>query len=379
MKGFFSAVWAAVWNYIREADKLLTLSVVLLSGFGVVAISSATMYDPELQKRSVTIQLIAIGIGFLAMIIISKIDYDILSELSPYIIAASAIVLLYTAIFAPDINGNRNWLIFGPITIQPSEITKAAFALTMAAHLKKIGNDIVKFKSVLFLCLHLICYLLPIVLQKDIGSALVYLCAFAVLLFMSGLQYRYLIGGSVIVVAAVPLVWKFLSTYQKARIIYGFQPESDPLGYGLQPIVSKIALGSGGLTGLGYGNGVQTQNDLLPASSTDFIFSIIGEEFGFIGCAFVILMLILIVFFIARDAAKAKDYCGKYICITVSSIIAIQTIINIGMCVGVSPVIGITLPFVSYGGSSILSMFLCLGLVQGTRIRPEKVLKFTKK
>ena len=164
---------------------------------------------------------------------------------------------------------------------------------------------------------------------------------------------------------------------QKARIIYGFQPELDPLGYGLQPLVSKIALGSGGLTGLGYGNGIQTQNDLLPASSTDFIFGIIGEEFGFIGCLFVIVMLILIVFLIARDAAKAKDYCGKYICVTVAAIIAVQTVINIGMCVGLSPVIGITLPFVSYGGSSVLSMYICLGLVQGTRIRREKVLNFT--
>ncbi len=382
MKGFFSAVGTAVWNYIREADKLLAAAVLALSAFGVVAISSATMYDPELQKRSVLIQIFAICIGFVIMIILSKIDYDILSELSPYIVAVSAILLLYTAFFAPEVNGNKNWLYIGPVTVQPSEITKAAFALTMAAHLNKIGNNPIKLKNIIFLGLHLLCYLVPIVLQKDIGSALVYLCSFAVLLFMSGLQYRYLIGGMIIVVAAVPLVWQFLSTYQKARIIYGFQPELDPLGYGLQPIVSKIALGSGQLTGLGYGNGIQTQNDLLPASNTDFIFSIIGEEFGFIGCVFVILALVLIVFLIARDsakAAKANDYCGKYICITVAAIIAVQTMINIGMCVGLSPVIGITLPFVSYGGSSVLSMFICLGLVQRTRLRPEKALKFTRR
>lgn len=379
MRGFFSAVGAAVWNYIREADKLLAAAVFALSAFGVVAISSATMYDPDLQKRSVTIQLLAIFIGIIIMIILSKIDYDILAELAPYIVAASALVLLFTAIFAPNVNGNKNWLYIGPITIQPSEITKAAFAVTMAAHLRKIGNDIVRFRNIVFLGLHLLCYLVPIVLQKDIGSALVYLCAFAVLLFMSGLQYRYLIAGGVLVVAAVPLIWKFLSGYQKARIIYGFQPELDPLGFGLQPLVSRIALGSGQLSGLGYGNGIQTQNDLLPASSTDFIFSIIGEEFGFIGCAFVILMLILIIFLIARDAAKAKDNCGKYICIAVASVIAVQMMINIGMCVGLSPVIGITLPFVSYGGSSVLSMYICLGLVQGTRIRPERVLKFTRR
>lgn len=379
MRDFFSAVGAAIWNYIREADKLLAVAVFALSTFGVVAISSATMYDPSLQRRSVMLQLIAIGIGFVIMIVISKIDYDILSELSPYIAAAAFLVLLYTALFAPEVNGNKNWLYFGPVSIQPSEITKALFALTMAAHLRKIGGEPARFKNILFLGLHLLCYLLPIVLQKDIGSALVYLCAFAVLLFMSGLQFRYLVAGGLIVVAAVPLIWEFLSTYQKARIIYGFQPELDPLGYGLQPLVSKIALGSGGLTGLGYGNGIQTQNDLLPASSTDFIFGIIGEEFGFIGCLFVIVMLILIVLLIARDAAKAKDYCGKYICVTVAAIIAIQTVVNIGMCVGLSPVIGITLPFVSYGGSSVLSMYICLGLVQGTRIRREKVLNFARR
>lgn len=379
VRDIFSAVGAAIWNYIREADKLLAVAVLTLSAFGVVAISSATMYDPSLQKRSVMLQLIAIGLGFVIMVVLSKIDYDVLSELSPYIVAAAFLVLLYTAFFAPDVNGNKNWLYIGPVSIQPSEVTKALFALTMAAHLRKIGGEPSSFKNVLFLGLHLLCYLLPIVLQKDIGSALVYLCAFAVLLFMSGLQFRYLIAGGVIVVAAVPLIWEFLSTYQKARIIYGFQPELDPLGYGLQPLVSKIALGSGGLTGLGYGNGIQTQNDLLPASSTDFIFGIIGEEFGFVGCVFVIVMLLLIVTLIAIDAAKAKDYCGKYICVTVAAIIAIQTVINIGMCVGLSPVIGITLPFVSYGGSSVLSMYICLGLVQGTRIRREKVLNFARR
>ena len=150
MKGFFSAVGTAVWNYIREADKLLAAAVLALSAFGVVAISSATMYDPELQKRSVLIQIFAICIGFVIMIILSKIDYDILSELSPYIVAVSAILLLYTAFFAPEVNGNKNWLYIGPVTVQPSEITKAAFALTMAAHLNKIGNNPIKLKNIIF-------------------------------------------------------------------------------------------------------------------------------------------------------------------------------------------------------------------------------------
>lgn len=377
MKAFFSAVGNAVWKYIREVDKLLLFAVLLLSAFGIVAISSATMYDPVLQKRNIVIQLFAITVGLIVMITVSKIDYDFLSELFPYIAGLAALMLLFTAIFAPDINGNKNWIPVGPVLVQTSEFTKAAFVITMAAHLRKIGDEIVRFRNIVFLGLHMLCYLIPIILQRDIGSALVYLCAFIVLLFMAGLQYRYLIGGLVLVTVSLPLIWEFLSGYQKARIIYGFQPELDPLNYGLQPLVSKIALGSGGLTGLGYGNGVQTQNDLLPASSTDFIFSIIGEEFGFIGCMFVILMLILIVFLIARNAVRAKDYCGKFICVAVASIIAVQTVINIGMCVGLSPVIGITLPFVSYGGSSVLSMYICLGLVQGTRVRREKVLKFT--
>ena len=213
MRDFFSTVGAAVWNYIREADKLLAVAVLTLSTFGVVAISSATMYDPSLQKRSLIIQTAAILIGFLVMIILSKIDYDILSELSPYIVGFAFLLNLFTAIFAPNINGNKNWLIIGPISIQTSEITKAFFALTISAHLRKIGGEPASFKNILFLGLHFLCYAAPIVLQKDIGSVLVYLCAFAVLLYMSGLQYRYLIAGGVIVVAAVPLVWKFLSTY----------------------------------------------------------------------------------------------------------------------------------------------------------------------
>ena len=227
--------------------------------------------------------------------------------------------------------------------------------------------------------MHFAGYAIPIALQKDIGTLLIYLGMFVAMIFVAGIYFRYIAIFAVLGVAAVPLIWTHLSDYQQARIIYGFQPELDPLGYGLQPIVSKIAIGSGGVSGLGYGNGIQNQNSLLPEKATDFIFAIVGEEFGFIGCIAVLFLILVIAVLVIKNGILAKDKAGAYLCTAVGVMLLLQSCINIGMCVGLSPVIGVTLPFVSYGGSSILSLFVCMGFVQGVRIKPERVLSFAKK
>ena len=167
-----------------------------------------------------------------------------------------------------------------------------------------------------------------------------------------------------------------MKDYQKLRILYGFQPELDPLGKGYQPLVSRMAIGSGQLWGLGYQKGIQAQNSLLPEIRTDFIYAIVGEEWGFVGCVFVLLVLVTIVLLIFRNARKAKDQKGFFICIAVASTIMFQTLINIGMCIGVLPVIGVTLPFFSYGGSSVLALLISVGLVQAVCVKPDRSLKF---
>lgn len=376
----FRKILSGIAGYIRAVDKLLILAILALSAFGVLAVSSATANNADYDRtRCVTIQIAAIVLGLIVMVILSKLDYEVLGEISPIFIAISVLVLLYTAFFGTVVNGNRNWIDLKFIMVQPSEFTKTVFALTMATHLKKLGKDLNKIKNLALVLLHFACYAVPIVLQKDIGTVLIYLGMFVAMLFVAGIYYRYIAIFAVLGVAAVPLIWPRLGEYQQARIIYGFQPELDPLGYGLQPIVSKIAIGSGGLKGMGYGNGIQNQNSLLPEKATDFIFSIIGEEFGFIGCMAVMVLLVIIAALVIKNGILAKDKAGTYICVAAGVMLLLQSCINIGMCVGLSPVIGVTLPFVSYGGSSVLSLFFCMGLVQGVRIKPDRVLSFSRK
>ena len=373
-------IFSGIFQYIRAVDKLLILAILALSSFGVVAVSSATANNADYNwKRCVTIQIAASAIGFIVMIVLSKVDYEILGEISPIIVGVCAALLLFTAFFGTEVNGNKNWIDLKFIMVQPSEFTKTAFAITMGTHLKKLGKDINKLKNILLVGLHFACYALPIILQKDIGTVLIYLGMFVAMLFVAGIYYRYMAMFAVLGIAAVPIIWSRLGEYQQSRIIYGFQPELDPLGYGLQPIVSKIAIGSGGMNGMGYGNGIQNQNSLLPEKATDFIFSIIGEEFGFIGCMGIILLLLLIAALVIKNGIQAKDKAGAYLCTAIGVMLLLQSCINIGMCVGLSPVIGVTLPFVSYGGSSVLSLFVCMGFVQGVRVKPERVLSFTKK
>ena len=376
MNKHLAKVGGGIKNYFLNMDKPLFIVIMAALVISLLAINSATS-NQDNHTRALIIQSVGISVGTMAMIIISKIDYDILSDFSPLIIIVSSAALLITAIIAPEINGNKNWIMVGPVNIQPSEFTKICFAVTMSTHLTKLGDGMNKLKNIILLGVHFALYFIPIVLQGDIGTALVYLGMFSVLIFVAGIKYRYIIIGAIIVLVAIPIIWEFLKVYQKERILYGFQPELDPLGRGYQPLASRMAIGSGQLFGLGYLKGIQSQNDLLPAIHTDFIYAIIGEEGGFILSILVLLILISIILLIFRDGYKAKDQKGFYICIVIASMIMFQTIINIGMCIGVAPVIGVTLPFFSYGGSSVLSLLMAIGLVQAVRLKPDRTLKFT--
>ena len=369
-----------VADFFIKLDKKLILAVLLLSGVGLVAIYSATATGTTMT-RYVPLQTLGICVGFVLMMIIARFDYEVMCDLYIPLIFASSAILLFTAFVADEIGGNKNWLNFGFMNVQPSEFTKLAFIVSVSAHINKLRDRLNKIQHIFLLGAHFLMYFIPIVLQGDIGSALIYLSTFIVMVYVGGLQYRYLIFGAIAVFSAAPVIWGFLRTDQKKRLIYGFQPELDPLGYGYQPIISKIALGSGGMSGMGFTNGIQSQNDLLPASHTDFIYAVIGEEFGFIGCVATLGLILLIVGLILLNVRKVEDVHGRLICVGVACVIMFQTMINLGMVLGLSPVIGVTLPFVSYGGSSVMSMFMEIGLVLSVRYksRQHKALSFTKK
>jgi len=373
-KNFLDLIYTKIKKYIIGVDKLLIFLLISLSIFSIYMIDSAA--KSVLRERSVTIQTIGLILGIIMMIIISKIDYDILSDLSPFLVAFSSIALIVTIFLATNKNGNYNWIEIGPINVQTSEFTKIAFAITFSTHLFKIKEKLNNIVNVLLLIVHFLLYFIPVVLQRDIGSALVYVFMFIVMLFVAGIYYRYLVMGVLLVAGISPIIWQNMKIYQKSRILFALQPELDPLKYGFQPLQSRMALGSGQFSGLGYGKGIQTQNELLPESHTDFIFAIIGEEFGFVGCLIVLTVLTVIIILIIRNAYKSKNETGYYICFGIAAMIMFQMLINVGMCIGLSPVIGITLPFVSYGGSSILSLYIAIGIVMSVRMKPEKKLKF---
>lgn len=363
-------------DYFAAFDKRLLVISLLLSGYGLLAINTATAAK-ALHDRYVLVHLLGVVGGLFVVFVLSKFDYTFLGYFSFPIVIICALVLLFTAFFGSTVSGNTGWLNFGPLSLQPSEFAKVAFVLTFSTHLSQVKDRLNRIPTLAFLAVHFAAYFLPVCLQGDFGSALIYCGILGVMLYMAGLKYRYFILAGVIIAAAFPLLWNFvLKDYHKKRILFSLNPELDPLEFGYQPILSKIAIGSGGLTGLGYGEGVQVQNELLPASHTDFIFSVIGEEFGFLGCMIVLGTLMLLVIFLANAARRARDDAGRLICIGLAAMFAVQSFINIGMCIGVSPVIGVTLPFISAGGSSVLASFCAVGLAESVCLKPDLSLRF---
>ena len=256
------------------------------------------------------------------------------------------------------------------MNLQTSELMKVFFVLTLTAHLVKVGNRLGELKQVFGLLLHLLLVVVPIALQKDLGMVVVYLFIFAVMLFAAGLPLRYLLLALLLALPIARVSWLYLlGDYQRGRLLAAVDPNLDPLGVGYQAIQSRIAIGAGGTTGAGFLQGIQTQTSMLPEKHTDFIFSVAAEEFGLWGALAVLVLLAFMCLRVLAVAVRAKDRAGYLICAGVFATLMFQTVENVGMCLGVLPVVGLTLPLFSYGGSSIVSIYLSIGLVQAVAVR----------
>lgn len=350
------------FQYIFDkTDKLLLALSVSSSVFGMILILSAT--DSFGTKKYVVVQLAAMLIGLAAAVLILVIDYENLVNLDKYIFGLCIFALVLTLLIGTEVYGNKNWIIIGPLSIQPSEFVKAGFIVTFASHINKVRDYINYPRAVIPLVIHFGVIFGLVMMEGDLGTGLVFTFIFVIMMFAAGLHRLYFIIGAVGIAAATPFVFNNLSEYQQMRILAVYDPTLDPLGYGYHTIQSKIALGSGGLAGAGLFEGVQTQYSVLPAKQTDFIFSVAGEELGFIGSMLILVLMSSIILRIFIMAKKARDFKGMLICAGVGAVFLFQAAENIGMCLGLLPVIGITLPFFSYGGSSMLSSMLLIGLV----------------
>ena len=344
--------------------------------YGILLISSTLK---RTGGTEVYIQSGAFVIGIVLFILFTYIDIDVIADKYGLLLIFSLLFLLTLQFWGVGQSevGNRAWLRFFGIGIQPVEVVKVTFVIIIARMIvnyreRKTLNTIASLLQIMLV--FAVIFAMIVFVSMDMGSALVYLFILAAMLFVGGVELRWFAFGGTIIAAASPLIWNSLADYQKNRILALFTPDQiDPDKQGIlwQASQSVRAISSGGITGQGLGNGRMTQAGAIPAQRTDFIFSAAGEELGFIGCLTIVVLLAIIITRCIYVGIKSNDLLALLVCVGIAAKLISQTIENIGMCLGLFPVIGITLPFYSYGGSSLVTCFAALGIVSGVRMRPK--------
>lgn len=366
-------------GWIRQVDLVLLALCTGTTLFGCLMIASATRYTGS--YKNVIVQIAALGLGIVAYILMSMLDLNEIGKHWKWLLGGSLvlILLLKSPLGMDGGTGNRAWLGIKnfPVNLQPVEIVKITFIIVLARQLQYLQEkrDLKSIPSVGMLAGHLgLVVGLYAAISGDMGSALVLIFIFACMCYVAGVAKRWFVLGLLGGGFAFYVLWETdkINPYMKDRFLTLFDHDMDPLGIGWQQTRSLLALGGGKLTGQGLFNGTQTQSASawsLPARHTDFIFSVIGEELGLLGCLLTILLLAAIIFRCVLVARHAQTKPDMYICVGVAAMLIFQTISNIGMCLFVMPVIGLTLPFISYGGSSIVTLFAAMGMVSGIQMR----------
>jgi len=353
-------------RFWKDFDWLLLAAALLLSVISLVEIYSSTMSQPT--ENFFVRQLAWVIVGISALFIVAAIDYHLIAEHIPWLYVLAIGVLLYTLALGHTVAGSKSWIGLGPVAFQPSELIKMVVVVALARYFSELrSRRYMTFMQIAKGCMIAGVPIGLIALQPDLGTALTYLPAIAVGLFVRGVRPRVLASLVLGFVLVLPVSWLVLKPYQKERILTFLDPERDPLGKGYQVTQSKIAIGSGGLLGKGVFNGSQNQLGFLPTRHTDFIFSVVGEELGFAGVIGTLGLLAFIIFRSIYNAVTARDNLGLFIVMGVVGIYFFHLVVNVGMVIGFMPTTGIPLPFLSYGGSSVLTAFIALGLIESVR------------
>lgn len=362
-------------SFFRKGDMILLLLCLSISAFGCIIIASTNNYRGF--TRYLVIQILAIILGVLFFAITSSIDLEFLSEHRGALVVFCEGLLLLLIPFGTDLNsGNKSWLDLPllPIYIQPAEICKIFYILITASIMASHQNRLSSPRSVFHIAFYLamICGT-NLVLSGDYGVTLIFVFIFIGMALTGGIKWPwFLLGGGGLAVC-IPVIWNnVMDNYQRKRFQILWDPTIDPQGIDERYHLSRSlkSLTGGGLLGQGLFNGNRTQAGALPAQHTDFIFSAIGEELGFVGCALVLIMLALVVIRCFWVGCQSHDFMRRLICFGVASALIFQIMVNVGMCIGLMPVIGLTLPLISYGGSSMVTIYAMLGLVSGVHARP---------
>lgn len=368
-------------DYVRECDKVLFLLCIVATSFGCVAVLSTTYHAVGGIGQFIT-QVVGMMLGVIALIIISVFNYRKFAKLWPFfaIIGLGLVALTFAFGYAPGETDDKAWLRIAGISFQPSEFLKVIFVITFGYHVQKIGDNIKYFYNVVLLAIHGAIPVLLIHFQGDDGTALVFAIMFVCMMFSAGIKKRYfIIAGSAVAVALPFVYFLVMNEDQKERIYSLFFPtQEDYLGVLWQQWRGRIALANGGIFGKGLFKGPLVQSGNIPEGYNDFIFSSIGEELGLIGCVAVIVLLCLICFRILKIAHLSNDKLGTTICVGIFAMFASQIIINIGMNLSLVPVIGVTLPLFSAGGTSVLATYLGLGLVMSVHMHRQSQILYLR-
>lgn len=355
---------------ISHFDWGLLLLTAVLTGIGLATVLSATYVDGHPFSSLATRQLLwaAGGVGVLFATLL--VDYRRLEQYAYPIYGVALFILLLVPYFGTEGGGARRWIAAGPISIQPSELMKVALIAALARHLHtRAWDGALPLRSAAIPALLIGVPALVVREQPDLGTALLLIFAGVTLLIVAGLRLRWFAFAAAVIGPFLPLVWSMLQPYQKRRVLTFLDPQADPLGAGYHIIQSKIAIGSGMLHGKGYLRGTQNHLNFLPEQHTDFIFSVFAEEWGFVGGAVLLGLYALLLIRCLLAATRAKDGFGLLLAVGLTAIVFWQVAVNIGMASGLLPVVGMTLPFLSYGGSSLLAMMLAIGLIMNVSMR----------
>jgi len=353
---------------LRDIDWGMLIIVLVICALGVVQIYSAaigTQWQDAWWK-----QIIWTVVGLLLLWIATAIDYHALMTRVWALYFLSVVLLLAVLMVGKQAFGSTRWIPLAPgVHLQVSEFVKLVIILLVARFMTELRGDNLETRDLLKVMALILVPMLLVIKEPDLGTALTYLPILAVGAVLAGLNWRYLVVAAIVVVLVLPVGFHYLQPYQKARLVSFMDPDRDPRGTGYQVIQSKIAVGAGGMWGKGVAHGTQTQLRFLPVPHTDFIFSAFAEEHGFVGVVVVLALYFMLLMQIVKNAQTAPDRAGMYICMGVAALVLFHVLVNVGMVVGRMPVTGIPLPLMSAGGSSMLSIFLMLGLVNNVRVR----------
>jgi rod shape determining protein RodA len=348
-------------------DWIWFLTILALSGSGIVAIWSTT--DGTSLNSYFGRQVIYLCCALVVFLVLLYFDYHVFSDFIVFIYAAGILLLVLVPFIGTSVHGNRSWINLGIFSFQPSELMKIIVVIALAKYYSRVEGETLGLKDLSIGALIVFVPMFLVILQKDLGTATTFLPIYGVLSCLAGIRKKHVFFLIVVVLIAAPLGWFSLQDYQKGRIINVFHPSRDPHGMGYQLRQSEIAVGSGRLLGKGFKQGSQGNLGFLPARHTDYVFAVLAEEKGFVGSIAVLGLFLLLSYRLFRTAREAKDRIGMMIVVGILTLILFHMTYNIGMVVALLPIVGIPLPFVSAGGTSLITNFAAMSLCMGIWVR----------